>query len=589
MTIQTQFTGARPAAPILRTQHPAPVQLAEQRTVQAPVQAAAAIHPTALPAAKVPAQDALDAPLAGLDQSLERASSSGLMRRASSLQMPKALKEQIETIQINRHPELYTELSEVTAAKALSALDKHLDNNQALMSETRDPALGKNIQKWESPTLADAFKVFVPKLVQRQDLIAGPAKQLVNKSAAQAAAQWVEKLQGSSLEAAALSVKSYPEIQQDLALAVIASKPKYQQDWQALQARHAQRNDGSQPNPMEVISKDKQKLVTAMTEGIWHAQQPNRVTAWEDRSMIVHSVNHTYAAPQEMTLNGQTYTYSRDLHAGGKGATFLMTGPNAQQVVVKAMLTDEYDQPEPYERPQTTAFKDAHAEAKAHLHAVNGGTSPDVVGFIGAVAHTHQGFRAMMLVTEYAPGGDLNGMLAKINNSNASPSEKNAMKHLLMRDMVQGMQHLADDRNLAHYDLKPGNLFINAQGRVMIGDFGSAQRSHRDTDTLVAFTDQYQALGPISEKSDIYSMGLIIKEVLFGAAPTSNLERRRQQATYKVDTYDAYNQLVDHMTDPDPAKRPNLPAVLSHPLFAEPIAHEAERRQQIIALINQPA
>jgi len=103
-----------------------------------------------------------------------------------------------------------------------------------------------------------------------------------------------------------------------------------------------------------------------------------------------------------------------------------------------------------------------------------------------------------------------------------------AMK--LSRDIATGMA-VAHHAGIVHRDLKPANILINDEELVKIVDFGvAAARSSGDTQLTktgyVIGSPKYMApeqiLGKqVDEKADIYSLGVIIYEMLTGVPPYS--------------------------------------------------------------------
>jgi eukaryotic-like serine/threonine-protein kinase len=114
--------------------------------------------------------------------------------------------------------------------------------------------------------------------------------------------------------------------------------------------------------------------------------------------------------------------------------------------------------------------------------------------------------------------------------------------------IVQGLT-AAHDRRIIHRDLKPENLFITGEGRVKILDFGvaklqslgEADRPIEDLTTItksgavigtVAYMSPEQLRGkPIDHRSDIFSVGAILYEMLTG--------RRAFRGETEVDTITA--------------------------------------------------
>ncbi|NLG02737.1 MAG: Stk1 family PASTA domain-containing Ser/Thr kinase, partial [Clostridia bacterium] len=83
----------------------------------------------------------------------------------------------------------------------------------------------------------------------------------------------------------------------------------------------------------------------------------------------------------------------------------------------------------------------------------------------------------------------------------------------------------AHNNNIIHRDIKPQNIIISKEGKVKVADFGIARAATSDTITShamgsVHYTSPEQARGGYSDaKSDIYSLGITIYEMLTGRVP----------------------------------------------------------------------
>ena len=83
----------------------------------------------------------------------------------------------------------------------------------------------------------------------------------------------------------------------------------------------------------------------------------------------------------------------------------------------------------------------------------------------------------------------------------------------------------AHRNHIIHRDIKPQNIIISREGKVKVTDFGIAKAATSDTITSnvmgsVHYTSPEQARGGFSdEKSDVYSLGVTLYEMLTGEVP----------------------------------------------------------------------
>ena len=87
-----------------------------------------------------------------------------------------------------------------------------------------------------------------------------------------------------------------------------------------------------------------------------------------------------------------------------------------------------------------------------------------------------------------------------------------------------GALHFLHQSGVIHGDVKPGNLLVDAYGRVKLGDFGLARRAASEEGSLLKGTTKYMApelvsqqFGPVGPASDLYSLGFTAYELLCGA------------------------------------------------------------------------
>ena len=124
------------------------------------------------------------------------------------------------------------------------------------------------------------------------------------------------------------------------------------------------------------------------------------------------------------------------------------------------------------------------------------------------------------IVMEYVEGKTLKQLLKKRGSLTLSEAID------IMLQLTDGMAH-AHDSYIVHRDLKPQNIMIQDDGQIKITDFGIAMalNSTQLTQTnsvmgSVHYLPPEQAAGKgTTIKSDIYSMGIVMYELLTGELP----------------------------------------------------------------------
>ena len=162
--------------------------------------------------------------------------------------------------------------------------------------------------------------------------------------------------------------------------------------------------------------------------------------------------------------------------------------------------------------------------------------------------------------------------------------------------LCEGLDYL-HRRGTAHGDVKPGNVLITPDGRVVILDFGIARdvrsESEEDDGLSLLGTPGYLAPerergDPVTPAADMYAVGVTLFEVLAGQRidaepePEAVLRRMRQTDSAGV-RRDLLVQLCLRLLSPDPAQRPTA-AEVRDAVVGEGVRTE---REQVIRLVFQ--
>src|SRR6266536_417790 len=132
--------------------------------------------------------------------------------------------------------------------------------------------------------------------------------------------------------------------------------------------------------------------------------------------------------------------------------------------------------------------------------------------------------RLAYLVMPFIRGGTLRERIDEMNRSGSHIELKLVASYI---SQVADALDYAHSLGVVHRDIKPGNLLFHQDGRLMLGDFGIVRLKAMPSLTSVGSflgTAEYASPEQISTneidfRSDIYSLGAILFELLTGSAP----------------------------------------------------------------------
>ena len=205
-------------------------------------------------------------------------------------------------------------------------------------------------------------------------------------------------------------------------------------------------------------------------------------------------------------LDGR-YEIKEIIGVGGMAYVYKAYDNIDNRIVAVKILKEEYLQNEEF----TRRFKN-ESKAIAIL------SHPNIV----KVYDVSFGDRMQYIVMEYVDGITLKEYI----EGQAEFKWKEAV-HFTVQ-ILRALQH-AHDKGIVHRDIKPQNIMLLPDGTIKVADFGIARfsrqdiRATRSTDKAIGsvhYISPEQARGEITdEKADIYSVGVMLYEMLTGKLP----------------------------------------------------------------------
>ncbi len=198
------------------------------------------------------------------------------------------------------------------------------------------------------------------------------------------------------------------------------------------------------------------------------------------------------------------YTIVAKLGEGGMGIVY-----KAQDTKLDRFVALKFLPPRASENPETKARFLQEAKAAAALN------HPDICTIHGV--EEHEG--VMFIVMEYMEGGTLRDAITK-----GELSLDNSIR--LGIEIGEALQE-AHSKGIVHRDIKSDNIMLTGRGQAKVMDFGLAKlkgslkltRSTSTVGTLAYMAPEQIQGGDADTRSDIFSFGVLLFEMLTGKLP----------------------------------------------------------------------
>jgi len=210
------------------------------------------------------------------------------------------------------------------------------------------------------------------------------------------------------------------------------------------------------------------------------------------------------------------------LGAGGMGAVYKARQPHLDRIVAVKILSDDLA-----EKPTFAERFNREARVLARL------SHPNIV----AIFDYGTAGPYCYLLMEYVEGVNLRQAM---RTGGFTPSEALA----LVEEVCSALK-FAHEEGILHRDIKPENVLIDTKGRVKIADFGIAKLIGEGEEENFTLTlqgsilgsphymapEQIETPGDVDQRADIYSLGVVLYEMLTGELPIGRFALPSEKAS----------------------------------------------------------
>ncbi|KAG6498708.1 hypothetical protein ZIOFF_038430 [Zingiber officinale] len=196
------------------------------------------------------------------------------------------------------------------------------------------------------------------------------------------------------------------------------------------------------------------------------------------------------------------------LGEGGFGSVYKGCLPNGREVAVKRLKIES---------------RQGDREFKAEVEIISRVHHRHLVSLVGYCISGNQ----RLLVYDFVPNGTLESHL----HGNKRPAMDWATRVKVAAGAARGIAYLHEDCDpkIIHRDIKSSNILLDNNFEAQVSDFGLARlaleldaHTHVTTRVMGTFgylAPEYASSGKLTEKSDVFSFGVVLLELITGQKP----------------------------------------------------------------------
>lgn len=221
------------------------------------------------------------------------------------------------------------------------------------------------------------------------------------------------------------------------------------------------------------------------------------------------------------------YTIRRQLGQGGFGITYLATTADGGEVAIKEFfmgdacvrdaLTLAVSVPSAGSKAEVERYRLKFIKEANNLMRLH---HPNIVQVYEVFDENDTSYYVM----QYMPGGSLRDNVMRYGPMD----EHTALNYI--RQVASALQYMHSQHHICHYDVKPGNILMDNQGKALLIDFGLSKNydgsGQQTSSTPVGISagyaplEQYQqSLQEFSPATDVYALGATLYFLLSGKNP----------------------------------------------------------------------
>jgi serine/threonine protein kinase len=200
-----------------------------------------------------------------------------------------------------------------------------------------------------------------------------------------------------------------------------------------------------------------------------------------------------------MNLSGSSFSHFqiiRTLGRGTYGVVYQVKSPDNHDFVIKSI-------------PLDSLSLSKQQQALKEVSTLEGHTQPHLISYISSCIHN----RHLLILMEYAPGGDLQHFISTYKSNRLFMSEKTIWS--MVYEICLGLEYL-HQHSIIHRDVKCLNLLLDCEKRVKIADMGLCKTvSSKDpmaasqVGTPLYLSPEIIQHRPYDAKVDIWAVGCV--------------------------------------------------------------------------------